>query len=144
MSGVKSVSGLLSATPGIRMVDGGDILTLASTCANGAGNLKALAGGGAAGATQVNGPINEFTTVVTANDSAILPPAIAGLRVTVVNSGAANLRLYCQLVNGGNNGAADAIVPLAGGATVGYVTVAPNGFAELICPVVGRWKSLQQ
>lgn len=56
--------------------------------------LTALAGGGQTGATALIEGINIITTVATAADSVMLPPARAGLVVRVVNLGANPLQIF--------------------------------------------------
>lgn len=56
--------------------------------------ITAHAGGGQAAATPVTGQINRVTTVVTAADSVLLPPAVHGLQITVINAAANSLNLF--------------------------------------------------
>jgi hypothetical protein len=58
--------------------------------ANAVTGYTALAGGGQAGAVPMTGDINVVTTVGTAADSVLLPPAAAGREITVTNAAAAN------------------------------------------------------
>src|ERR1700753_3431115 len=140
---ITSTKSLLSTQQsGQQLIDGQDILTLNQLSNSGKGGLTALAGGGLSAATPLAPAyINEFTVVASANDSCVVPPAIAGLEVTIINSGAQNLRVYCQNSNPGNGGAADTIIPEAGGAGVAFITVSAAGIAVLSCAMVGRWKS---
>ncbi len=74
-----------------------------------ADNLTAKAGGGQSGATPITTSIARFTTVATANDSAVLPAAVAGMEAFVINSGAAALAVFApsgQSMNGTLNGSA--------------------------------------
>ena len=132
--------------PGKRLIGGETITSLIKQNNTGQGGLTALAGGGSANTVQITNYITEFTVCASANDSCMLPLALSGIEVTVINSGAQNLRIYAQLSNPNNLNAsgapiADTIIPLGGGAGVGFVTLAPNGFAVFSCPTVGRWKS---
>jgi hypothetical protein len=52
--------------------------------------LTAFAGGGQTGSLLLTSSINRVTTVGTAADSVLLPPARAGVRVVVINAAAAN------------------------------------------------------
>jgi hypothetical protein len=52
--------------------------------------LTAHAGGGQTSALVLTAPVNVVSTVGTAADSVALPPAVAGMKVTVVNSAATN------------------------------------------------------
>ena len=56
--------------------------------------LTALAGGGQTGATPLIEGVNRFTTVTTTGDSAILPLAVPGNRVTVINAGANSMNVF--------------------------------------------------
>lgn len=139
-----SVQGLispLSLQPGPRLIDGADIATIIQTMASGKGGLTALAGGGLPGATPCTAYINEFTTTATTNDSCVLPPAIPGLEVTVINSGAQTLRCYGNGNNPGNGNAADTIIPLAGGAGAAFIAIPAAAVSVFSCATIGRWKS---
>ena len=59
--------------------------------------ITALAGGGLSASTPllVNG-VNYLSAVASANDSVVLPSAVAGTLVLVKNSVATNARVYCQ------------------------------------------------
>jgi hypothetical protein len=132
-------------TPGARLIHGGDISRLVGIVASAKTGITALAGGGVVNATQLSAYINEVTTVATTNDSVKLQPAVAGMEVTVVNSGANALRVYAYPADPNNTiqGAPqdDVITPLAGGANVAFVTVPANGYANFIAVALGRWKS---
>lgn len=128
--------------PGKRLIGGDTVGFLLKQCASGIGGLTALAGGGSANTVQLNSYINEITVCASANDSVMLPLALAGAEVTVINSGAQNLRVYAQLSNAANaSSAADVIVALAGGAGVAYVTISAAAFSVFSCGTAGRWKS---
>ena len=136
----------LDLQSGKQLIDGATIAALVKQNNTGVTSQVALAGGGYAGATPVNYYITEFTTVASANDSCVLPLALSGIEVTVINSGAQNLRIYCNNANPNNLNAAgspiaDTIIALAGGAGVTYVTLPAAGFAVFSCSGVGRWKS---
>lgn len=141
-----TVAGLFSdLQSGARLLHGGDLKRVVDLVASAKTGITALAGGGQVGATQLSAYINEVTTVATANDSVQLQPALAGMEVTVVNSGANALRVYAYPANPNNTiqGAPqnDAIVPLAGGATTNFVTVPAGGYANFLAMSLGRWKS---
>jgi hypothetical protein len=93
-------------------------------------NLVALAGGGSVGATKIASEISRFTTVATAGDSAVLPPATAGLTLMVINHGAQPMQVY------GDNGGSDVIddQPAATG-----VTQMVNSVVIYVCTTPGRW-----
>ena len=56
--------------------------------------LTALSGGGAAGATVVTAEIARFTTVAADHDSCILPLAVPGVELTIINAGSHILDVY--------------------------------------------------
>lgn len=93
--------------------------------------LTAKAGGGQATATQLLNGLNEITTCATNADSVQLPPAIAGTRVYVGNSGVANATVY------GKNGRTDTINGTAG--STGF-TLATTKNATFFCAVTGKWR----
>jgi hypothetical protein len=147
MTAASFIGTLTIENQGVGLQDGQDLVKLAQANSSGKGGLTALAGGAQAGSPVLNAYITEFTTVASANDSCQLPPALAGEEFTVINSGAANLKVYAALVNAGNPAVpavADTIIALAGGAGVGSVVIAPNAIGVFSCPTVGRWKSQNQ
>lgn len=75
--------------------------------------LTAKAGGGQSGATALTGNVNRVTTCATAADSAILPPAVVGRRVSVYNAGAASCNVFPQTGESINSGAANAAFAVA-------------------------------
>jgi hypothetical protein len=87
--------------------------------------------------------IAEFTTVATNADSAVLPPAIGGNEITVINSGAASLRVWADQNNPNNGNVADTLVNAAGSSANGYVDIAANGYNVFSSTAIGRWKSQQ-
>ncbi len=94
--------------------------------------LTAFAGGGQGSATKITSSIARFATVATAADSSVLPSAVAGMEITVVNSGAASMNVFPasgEKIDGGSTNAAVAIV---------------NGkSATFYCTVAGQWFSLK-
>lgn len=57
-------------------------------------NITALAGGGKANATQLNGAKCRIEVCATNGDSVKLPPGYPGLEVTIFNGGAANAQVF--------------------------------------------------
>lgn len=89
--------------------------------------LAAKAGGGQSGATLCAAVINRFTTVATAADSGALPPAKAGMQVTVTNGHASNsMNLFPATGEQINGAAANSAFALAAGKTAQF-TSAANG-----------------
>lgn len=97
-----------------------------------ADGLTAKAGGGQSGATLLSVVFNRFTTVGTAADSAILPPAVPGARITVVNAAAANSMNVFPATG-------EFINALAVNTAF---AVAANKACDFICVVAGKWQAL--
>jgi hypothetical protein len=93
--------------------------------------LTALAGGGQAGATPITKDITRFTVVATGCDSSLLPAALAGRQVTVINSGAASMNVFPATGETIDAGAANAASAVANGKT-----------ATFHCPIAGKWFKL--
>lgn len=92
--------------------------------------LTAHSGGGKASALVLTAQINNFTTVAGANDSALLPPAVAGGFAVILNNGASNLALY-----GAGTDTINAAV------TATQFTVLPGTIAVFYSPIAGKWYS---
>lgn len=75
--------------------------------------LVAKAGGGQSGATPLTGNINRLITTATAGDSALLPPAVPGRRVSVFNAGVASANIFPQTGESIGTGAANAAFAIA-------------------------------
>ncbi len=134
-----------SFIPGLRLVDGGELLQLAKLTLGAQSGLIALAGGGGPGATQLAPGINALKTVATAGDSCALPQAIAGLEVVVTNLGAQTSNIFPAQTNPNNaSSAGDQIVPYnsvtPGTAGSGDVTLAAQNTCVFYCYTNGIWK----
>ena len=86
--------------------------------------LTAKAGGGQSGATALTGNVNKVTTVASANDSVLLPPAVVGRRVSVRNGAANSLNAFPQSGEAINEGAANAAFAVTAGKTAIFEAVA--------------------
>lgn len=75
--------------------------------------LAAFAGGGQGSATALTGNVNRVTVCATAGDSAKLPPAVVGRRVSLYNAGAASCNVFPQTGESINSGAANAAFAVA-------------------------------
>lgn len=93
--------------------------------------LTAKAGGGQSGATALTGNINRITVCATAADSALLPAAIVGRRVSVYNAGAASCNVFPQTGESINSGAANAAF-----------AVATTKSAIFECVATGLWNAV--
>lgn len=96
-------------------------------------SLTALAGGAQAGATPLTASMNRVVTIVSANDSTMLPASSAGMALIVINAHATNAcRVYAltgtDTINGVANGTA---FSLAAGKTVSFY-----------CATAGAWHSI--
>lgn len=93
--------------------------------------LTAKAGGAQVGATACPADVNRFTVVATAADSAILPAALPGVELTVINAAAANSMNVFPAVG-------EAINALAANTAF---AVAANKHCVFTCAVAGVWNS---
>lgn len=75
--------------------------------------LTAFAGGGQGSAVALTGNVNRVTVCATAGDSAKLPAAVVGRRVSVYNAGAASCNVFPQTGESINSGAANAAFAVA-------------------------------
>jgi hypothetical protein len=95
-------------------------------------NVTAHAGGGQLLAVRITTSVVNVTNVTTANDSIQLPPAVAGLQITVLNSGANTVAVW--VANGSTDQVSGAsVVGLTAGST-GIITCyksAPGGIWNL-------------
>lgn len=94
--------------------------------------LTAFAGGGQANATPLAAGVNRVTTVATAADSVRLPPAVAGMQVTLINAAAANALNVFPATG-------EAINALAANTAF---SVAANRAVIFVCGVAGTWHSV--
>ncbi len=126
---------LSRSAPGVRMGDLRSIQDAAGglQSADASGALTAKAGGTQALAIQLTQGVNEITVCATNADSAQLPAAVAGARVYVGNSGAADATVY------GKNGRTDTINGTAGATGV---TLATTKNAVFFCAVAGKWRMI--
>src|SRR3954469_915637 len=93
----------------------------------------ALASGGQAGAPQIRPQsMTRVTTVATAADSVMLPPAVPGSMVCFQNAAAANaVAVFPSKGDAINAGAADAVL-----------SVAAAGNVIFFCPIAGKWAAV--
>lgn len=129
---------------GLRLIDGGDLLNLLiNTGADPRNSVKALAGGGQVGATQLRGGLSNVITVASDNDSVALPVAIPGVICQIINTGGHSLQVFGNISNPNNAGAGDTIA--AHNSTAQTVTA--TGVAQptanvgiYYCFATGQWK----
>jgi hypothetical protein len=94
--------------------------------------LTAFSGGGQGSALLVPAQFNRVTTVGAANDSVKLPPAVAGVQITIANAAAANSMNVFPATG-------EAINAL--GANAAYA-LAANKTANFYCMVAGQWHAI--
>lgn len=102
---------------------GGNVVRTAASA------ITAFAGGGKASATPLTAVVNHVTTVATAADSVLLPAAVVGAEIVVINGAASN---SMQVFGAGT----DTINDVATGTGVAH---AAGKTATYYCPVAGKW-----
>ena len=104
-----------------------------------ADGLTAHAGGGQASGLLLTSKNNRITTVATAADSVVLPPAVGGLSVRVKNAAAANsMNVYPASATQGGVAGGDSINALAVNAAY---ALAANKLVEFTCFTTGLWEA---
>lgn len=94
-------------------------------------NITAYSGGGQANATALSYGLNQVATAAAAADSVILPSAVPGEIVTVVNDGAAAVQLFGQT--------ADTINGVAGATGISVPALSQ---IVLTCMVANQWRAV--
>src|SRR5215467_8696754 len=110
-------------TPGYRLVDAGELLTLFTSLM---GIISGLAGAGTtqAAATILKPGISVFTPTA-GQTGVLLPPGLPGQEISVVNLGAVAGVIY------GAGG--DQIIPLASSTPAGTLAIPAGDTAQMIC-----------
>jgi hypothetical protein len=143
MSLLSSVLALFpSFVPGNRLVDGGDLASLASELFGTSIGLVALAGGGQTGATPLPAAINRVDTCASNSDSVMLPQAIPGRQITVYNNTANTLAVF-GIPSNPVTGAGDTIAARNSNtqqATGTGITIATTLASIFFCYEAGEWK----
>jgi hypothetical protein len=146
LNGYSWIANLLSFVPGLRLIDGGDLLQLANLSVSAKSGITALAGGGqiiGAGNSNVcSAYISEVSVVATANDSVILPVGIPGTEVTIINDGANSLQVFGQPTNA-TTGVGETIAAhgsTAQTATATGVALPSANTGVFSCFAPGKWK----
>lgn len=93
--------------------------------------ITAFATGGQASAVKLTTKINRVTTVGTAADSVILPPAKPGMVIKVINAAAANAMNVFPFVG-------DLINALSANTAL---SVAANKEIDFVCAIAGKWNT---
>ena len=134
------ISFFTSFVPGLRLVDGGELLKQANLLFGYQDGLTALAGGGALGATPLIAGSNRLTVVVTGADSTLLPPAIPYQQVVLTNDGLASARTFPCQSNSNNSGVADEIAPHGSSVYGASADTANQDTSIFFCVTLGKWK----
>ncbi len=138
-----SISGLFTSfIQGFRLIDGGDLLAMVQQLFSNKTGIVALAGGGQVGATPLPASFNQVDTCVTNSDSVMLPLALPGAQIAVLNATGQTLAVFGQ-PNNPATGVGDTIAshnsnvqqPTATG-----VTQATTLAADYQCYKLGQWK----
>lgn len=133
-----------SFVSGSRLVDGGDLSQMAAFLFN----YNPVTNSGGSASTQVAGTqLNYGINVVAAsviNGAYVLPDALPGGKVQVINNGASAVTVYGNPMNFNNAGAGDTIAPASATAqttatSVGVAQAAAR-VADYVCFAPGQWK----
>jgi len=123
----------------------GELYALAASDSTAGLPLTAHAGGGQGAATPLTNYINTVAVVGTAADSVLLPLALPGASVVVINNAALACQVFGQATNP-NTGVGDTIAPhgsAAQAATATGVTQAGAGLTAIyFCFAAGQWKQM--
>jgi hypothetical protein len=90
--------------------------------------LTAHAGGGQGSALLITTMLSRFTIVATAGDSAILPPGVGGMNITVINASATSMNVFPDIGSTINALSANTAFALAAGKTAVFVTTVPGAW----------------
>src|SRR5260370_19512369 len=90
--------------------------------------LVAHAGGLQPLPTPITSMCARFTTVATAGDSSILPPAMPGLEITVINAGAASMNVFPDVGSQINVAGVNVALALGNGKTAIFFTTAAGAW----------------
>ena len=133
-----------SFIPGLRLIDGGDLLSMANQLMSAKSGIVAHSGGTQAAATPLIANFNSVDTVAADNDSVMLPPAIPGVDVNIYNNSAHTLAVFGVPSNPNSaTGAGDTIAAHNSNAqqpTATGVTQATTLTATYVCYTAGQWK----
>ncbi len=128
---------------GPTLIDGADLQMLAKLDFGSANGIVAHAGGGQANATPLTATYNEVTTCATDTDSVMLPPAIPGTAVWIINNTGHTVTVFGVPSNVQNGNAGDTIATAVSNtqaATATGVTQLTTIPATYVCTTLGQWK----
>ncbi len=129
---------------GKQIPDNADLLALVKQCFGTVSGITATPAGTQLNSLLMQGAINQITVSGAGNaDSVLLPFALPGAMVEIVNDSANTILVFDQAANPANGNAGDVIVPYnsaAANATGTSIAVATAKVAYFMCTVLGRWK----
>lgn len=117
---------------GRQLLNGSDVDKLALMIGSSGSAVIARAGGGKALATPIVNTNVEVGTVATAADSILLPPAYAGLRVFIANSGVASMQVFGAGTDTINGVATGTGVAQANGVSAIYFCTGPGEWFRVL------------
>lgn len=95
-----------------------------------AASVTAHAGGGQALATPITSGMTLIAVCATAGDSVVLPPAVGGQMVWIINGGAASAQIFTAV---GGTGTINGIAGTTG------IALAAGKAMQLVSPIAGAW-----
>ena len=134
---------LPSFVAGNRLIDGGELLSLANMLLATTTGITALSGGNAAGGTQLQPGWNRVDTCAADADSVRLPPAIANSICAIYNNTAHTVQVFGQQANQGSIAAGDKIIAAGNNTQIAVATGLAQTtaqFAIYVCFTQGLWK----
>jgi hypothetical protein len=127
------VSIFTSFVPGYRLVDGGDCLDMANLLFT--AREEIVGGGGQADAY----PLETYISQVVDGNSVLLPPAVPGRYVWVLNDTTTTLEVWGNYFNPLIAGQ-DQIAPSSASTLADMATQPPGDISEYLCYAPGLWK----
>jgi len=140
------VSQFLSFVPGLRLVDGGDLLALTNSIGSYTNGITAGVTATLALATQLTATFNSVdTSTNSGTDGVILPPALPGMEIEIDNNTANTIYVWGVGANQNNGGAADLIIAsgsYGNGNAAAHVALASTKASSYQCFTAGIWKQM--
>jgi hypothetical protein len=121
-----------NVTAGVKMTATAFVSTTGINALSFANTLTAHSGGGQGSALALTKQINQITTVAASGDSVLLPTAVAGLSIIVINANATN-PMDCFPFSGQSINALSANTALS---------IAANKTVIFFCSINGTWNSI--
>ena len=128
-----------SFVSGYRLIDGGETLSLKNAVESATTGIVPNPAGAQATAVPLTAHINEITSAVL-NAAVMLPAAVPGLSVVVVNDSAVTIQVFANPANPNNNMQGDTIVGAGVLTTANVTTIATGVTARFYAMSLNRWK----